>query len=170
MKHEIDMLDDEYMTPKQRAEMRAMRTELPLWQEMEMLIEATGGNEEFKAMLEATGGAPGVMSGTFSDNPVAAFGENAFVGKDEEGNEVIIFRKDTHAIDCFSTEEAQQVQTGVTTVARTSSVDSVSGVTLGDGTNTFAEWLAYNPDYGKWTDAVAQHRAINDTTGMESEE
>ncbi len=34
MTEPINMLDDEYCTPAQRAELRRMREELPLWQEM----------------------------------------------------------------------------------------------------------------------------------------
>lgn len=41
MKHEIDMLDDEYTTPQQAAEIRRIKAELPLWQEMEAMTTAT---------------------------------------------------------------------------------------------------------------------------------
>ncbi len=46
MTEPINMLDDEYCTPAQRAELRRMREELPLWQETNELRSSTAAAHE----------------------------------------------------------------------------------------------------------------------------
>ena len=83
----INLLDDEYMTPQQRAELRKTMTELPLWQEMEQ--PATPGASKPETTIDAAQvqkdvEAPANVSSGFSADIAAHRALNGTTGMESE--------------------------------------------------------------------------------------
>lgn len=86
-KTEINLLDDEYMTPQQRAELRKTMTELPLWAESSQ--PAVQGAIEPETTLDAAQvqtdvKAPANVSSGFSADIAAHRALNGTTGMESE--------------------------------------------------------------------------------------